>query len=90
MSADRKSTSPPKTPTMPPRGIRRLSGSLILRFEEALKKLDEPAHRLDEVRAKTRDLLTEEEQKVTYPRRITLADTEEVKPDTDPADFEKE
>ena len=61
-----------------PKGVRKLSGTMMLRFAESLKKLDEPAKRLDEVRQKAREILTPEEQASAYPRQITLVDLDEL------------
>lgn len=54
-----------KTP-FPRREPRKLSGTMIIRFNEALKNLAEPAKALDAVRAKARDLCTVEEKREAF------------------------
>lgn len=70
--------SPPSIPseyrvsrTPVPRGVRKISGSMVFRFEEALKKLEEPAKKLDEVRQSAREACTPEEREEKYDRDIT-------------------
>lgn len=93
--SDAEEKAPDSTPTLPsppampfkvkstpvPKGVRKLSGSMIFRFEEAIKKLDEPARKLDEVRAAARDLVTTEEKESLFPRPITLMDPVEMEAD---------
>lgn len=67
-----------KTPV--PKGVRKLSGTMLLRFNEAIHRLEEPSKRLDEARTKTRDILSEEEQVEAFPKPITLVDEEELIP----------
>lgn len=67
----------PKNTKLPPH-VRRLSGTMMLRFADALKKLDEPAAALDQVRERARDLVTDEEKKSIFPRPITLIDPVEM------------
>jgi len=66
-----------KTPK-PPAGTRKLSGAMVFRFEEALKKLGEPGKRIDAERARVRELCGTDEQKKVFPKPITLLDPIEV------------
>ena len=45
-----------------PRGVRRISGSIVLRFEQALENLDAQTADLDEVRKKARKACAEDEE----------------------------
>lgn len=98
MSESKRISTLPSPPSIPrefkartpaPGGTRRLSGAMVLRFEDALNKLNSPSKHIDEKRAEVRDICTPDEKAAAFPRPITIADSAEVIPDTEPEEEEK-